>query len=69
MIIYVHFILFEGIGKNFPLNSILDFAILSYFKMMTYYLCVYVCVCRGWGRGGGFSVGFQPAKSLPPPIS
>ena len=33
MIIYVHFILFEGIGKRIPFNSILDFAILSNFKM------------------------------------
>ena len=33
MIIYVHFILFEGIGKNIPVNSILDFAVLSDFKM------------------------------------
>ena len=35
MIIYVHIIVFEGTGKIFPFNSILDFAILSDFKMMT----------------------------------
>ena len=49
MIIYVQFILFEGFGKNIPFNSILDFAILSDFKMRT------VIICRGWGwesRGG-----------------
>ena len=51
MIIYVHFILFEGISKNFPFNSILDFAILSYFKMRTVIICE-VCVCV-WGGGGG----------------
>ena len=47
MIIYVHFILFEGIGKNIPFNSILDF-ILSHFKMRTVIICmVCVCVCVG----------------------
>ena len=59
MIIYEHFILFEGIGKNF--HSILDFSILSDFKMST------VIFARG-----DFLVGFQPAKiwsslALPPP--
>ena len=33
VIICVHFILLEGIGKRKPFNSILDFAILSNFKM------------------------------------
>ena len=44
MIIYVHFILFEGIGKNIPFNSILDFVILTHFKMRTVIICM-VCVC------------------------
>ena len=39
MIIYVYFILFEGIGENFPFNSILGFAILSDFKMRTVITC------------------------------
>ena len=39
MIIYVHFILFSGIGKNFPLNSILDNALLSDFKTRTVFIC------------------------------
>ena len=33
MVIHVFFFLFEGIGKNFPFNSILNFAILSDFKI------------------------------------
>ena len=44
MMIYVHFILFESIGKNIPFNSVLDFAILSDFKMRT------VIICRWLGR-------------------
>ena len=49
IIIYVHFILFEGIGKKFPFSSILDFAILSDFSEED---CNYL---RGGGgvRGGG----------------
>ena len=47
------FYLCEGIGKNFPFNSILDFAILSDFKMRTVIICEV-----------GSSVGFQTAKSL-----
>ena len=39
MIIFVHFILFEGIGKNIPFNSILDFVILSDFKARTVIIC------------------------------
>ena len=35
----ITFFLFEGIGKNFPFNSILDFAILSDFKMRTVTIC------------------------------
>ena len=55
MITYGPFILFEGIGKNFPFNSILDFAILSDFKTRTVFTTE---------DGGGSSVGFQPAKSF-----
>ena len=53
--------LFEGIGKNFPFNSILGFATLSDFKMRTVTICA-----KGVGVGGS-SFDFQPAKTLPPP--
>ena len=44
MIIYVHFILFEG--KNISVNFILDFAIFSDFNICS------VIICRGWGWEG-----------------
>ena len=58
MIIYVHFILFEGIGKNCPFNSILDFALLSDFKMRTVIICE-----GGGGRTGRWGLlGWFPAS-------
>ena len=47
------FILFSGIGKNFPLNSILDNALLSDFKTRTVFICEV---------GGGGLLGWFPAS-------
>ena len=55
MIIYAHFIYVKVLVKIFPFNSILDFAILSVFKIRTVIMCEV-----------GSSVGFQTAKSLAP---
>ena len=66
MVLYVHFILFEGTGKNIPFNSILDYAILSDFQNQD---CNYY---SGWGwrdcyylRGGRSSFSNQ-LKVYPP---
>ena len=63
MITYGPFILFEGIGKNFSFNSILDFAILSDFKTRT------VFTTEDGGGGGPQLVSNQlkVLSSLAPP--